>query len=127
MLIELELGKGTTGNEEASGICGCPVGEAVLDSVALKFVGVGGAEDFVAGDFGCNDLDYDVPVGKADYEAVFGCTIFILGLCDETFAGVVVGLAVAAAFIFGLVPAGEIEGDIRFGLALFSETYRRRG
>ena len=79
----------------------------MLDAIALKFVGVGGAEDLVAGEFGGDDLADDVFVGEADYEAVFGGVVLVFGLGDETFAGVVVGLALSAALVFCLVAAVE--------------------
>ena len=77
----------------------------MLDSIALKFVTVGCAEDFVASDLGGNDLADDIFVGEADDEAVLGSVVFVLGLCDETLTGVVVGLTGATTLVFGLIAA----------------------
>lgn len=77
----------------------------MLDTVALELVGVGAAEDLVAGDLGGDDLDDDIAIGKADDEAVFGCVVFVFGLGDETLSGVVVGFTCATTLVFGLVAA----------------------
>ena len=77
----------------------------MLDSVTLKLVTVGCAEDFVASDLGGNDLANDVFVGEADDEAVLGSVVFVLGLSDETLTGIVVGLAGATTLVFGLIAA----------------------
>lgn len=54
---------------------------------------VRGGEDLVTGDLGGDDLRDDVLVGEADDEAVFRGVVFVLGLGDEAFAGVVVCFA----------------------------------
>jgi hypothetical protein len=54
----------------------------MLDTIALELVGVGAAENLVAGDFRRDDLDDNIPVGEADDEAVFGGIVFVLGLSD---------------------------------------------
>lgn len=58
-------------------------------------------------------MNDDITVGKADYQTVFRSRVFVLGLGDEAFAGVVVGLAIAAAFVLGLEAAiwGRISWD----------------
>jgi len=78
----------------------------VLDAVALEFMTIGGHEDLVAGDLGGYDLAYDVAVGEADDEAVFGSIVLVLRLRNKSFAGIVVGFASAAAFVLDLVAAG---------------------
>ena len=77
----------------------------MLDSIALEFVSVGGAEDFVACDFGGDDLANDVFIGETNNEAVLGSVVFVLGLSDETLAGVIVGLSCSATLVLGLVAA----------------------
>ena len=66
---------------------------------------VGCTEHFIASDLGGDDLAYDIFVGKADNEAVFGGIVFILGLRDEALASIVVCLACSTTLIFGLVAA----------------------
>lgn len=77
----------------------------MLDSVPFKLVRVGCAKDLVACDLRGDDLNDDITVRKADYKTIFRSRVFVLGLGDEPFAGVVVGFAIAAAFVFGLEPA----------------------
>ena len=60
------------------------------------------AEDFVAGDFRGDDLGYDIFVGEAYDEAIFGGIVFVLGLSDETLSSVVVGFTSTTTFVFGL-------------------------
>lgn len=77
----------------------------MLDTIALELVSVGAAEDLVAGDFGCDDLNDNIPVSEADDEAVFGGVVFVLGLSNKTLAGVIVGFTCATTLVFGLVAA----------------------
>jgi hypothetical protein len=56
ILIELELLQGAAGEEEAGGVGGSPVGQAVLDAIGLELVGVGSGEDAVTGNLGGDDL-----------------------------------------------------------------------
>jgi hypothetical protein len=81
----------------------------VFDAIAGEFGGVGGGKDDIALELGVDDLAdlkaklgnsskdgegwYHRGVCEADDEAVFGGGIFILCLGDETFAGIVVCLA----------------------------------
>merc|ERR1719328_68421 len=58
--------------------------------------GVGGAHHLVALQVGVGDLTCDVLVGDPDNHAVLGGVILVLVLDDKTFAGIVVGLALAA-------------------------------
>lgn len=44
--VEVEFLQGAPGEEQAGGVGGGPIGEAVLDAVGTEFVRVGGAEDF---------------------------------------------------------------------------------
>ena len=100
---EIQLGENATSDQEPDTISRCPVGETMLDSVALEFVGVSGIENLVACDLGSDDLTDDIFVGEADDEAVFGSIVLVLGLSDETLAGIVVGLSCATTLILGLV------------------------
>ena len=75
----------------------------MLDAVALELMSVGTAENFVAGDFGCDDLDDDISVGKANDESVFGGIVFVLGLGNQTLASVVIGFTCATTLVFGLI------------------------
>ena len=43
-------------------------------------MGVGGAEDDIANEFGGNDLGDDVLVGEPDHETVLGGVVLVLGL-----------------------------------------------
>lgn len=122
MFVEVEFLEGTAGDEEAGGVGGGPVGEAMFDAISAEFVRVGGAEDFAVRDLifdslegeggkGCvlasnlrgHDLADDVAIGKADDETVFGGIVFVLGLSDETLAGVVIGFTLSTTLVFGLV------------------------
>ena len=77
----------------------------MFDSITFEFVSVGGAKDLVACDLGGDDLADDILVCKADDEAVFRSVIFVLGLGDETLAGVVVCLSCSTTLVLGLVAA----------------------
>ena len=77
----------------------------MLDSITLEFVSVGGAEDFVTSDLRRDDLTDDIFVGEADNEAVLGSIVFVLGLGDETLAGIVVGLACSTTLVLCLETA----------------------
>ena len=77
----------------------------MLDSIALKFVGVCRAEDLVARDLRGDDLADNILVCEADNEAIFGSVVFVLCLGDETLAGVVVGLPCSTTLVLGLVAA----------------------
>jgi hypothetical protein len=105
VLVESELLEGAAGDEETGGVGSGPVGQTVLDTVGLELVRVGRDEDLVARDLRGDDLADDVLVGEADDEAVLGRIVLVLGLGDEALAGVVVGLALLAALVLGLVAA----------------------
>ena len=77
----------------------------MLDSIALEFVSVGGAEDLVARDLGGDDLTDNILIGEADNEAILGSVVLVLGLGDETLSGVVVGLPFSTTLVLGLVAA----------------------
>lgn len=104
-LVEAELNKSAAGDKETNAVGGGPVGKTVGDVVGLELVGVGGDEDLVAGDLGGDDLGDDVAVGEADNQAVLGSVVLVLGLGDETLAGVVVGLTRASAGVLHLETA----------------------
>ena len=59
-------------------------------------------EDFVTLDIRGHDLSSDVAIAEADNETVFGCIVLVLGLEYQVLAGLVVGLASAAAFVLSL-------------------------
>jgi len=80
----------------------------MLDAVALQFVGVSGTKHLVAGDLGGDDLTDDITVREADNETVFGSVVFVLGLSDEAFASIVIGLTSTTALVLGLIPAAEV-------------------
>jgi len=84
---------GTAGDQETDRVGGGPVGKTVLNTVSLELVGVGSDEDLVTSDLGGDDLADDVAVGEANDQAVLGGVVLVLGLGDETLAGVVVGLS----------------------------------
>ena len=69
---------------------------------------ISGDEDLITTDFGGDDLADDVFVGEADDETVFGSIVFVLGLGDETFTGVVVSLPLAATLVLGLIAAKSL-------------------
>jgi hypothetical protein len=103
VLIEIKLLECTASEKETSSVGGSPVGEAVVNTVALQFVGVGAGKDLVARDLGVNNLGDDVTVGETNDQAVFGSIVLVLGLGDEALPGVVIGLSLPAALVLGLV------------------------
>lgn len=56
LVCKTNLGQGATGNKKASGICGSPVFETVVDSVLGQFRRVCGCEDNIALELGVDDL-----------------------------------------------------------------------
>ena len=80
----------------------------MLDAITLQFVGVSGAEDFIARDLGGDDLTYDIAVGKSNDEAVLGGIVFVLGLGNETLSCVVIGFSSPTTLVLGLVAAAGL-------------------
>ena len=74
----------------------------MLDTVAFQLVSVGCAEDLVPIQFSGDDLANDVLVGEAYDQTVFRCIVFVFGLGDESFASVVICLALTTALVFSL-------------------------
>jgi hypothetical protein len=107
-LVEAKLDESATGDKKTYAVGGSPVGKTVGNIVGLELVGVGGDEDLVASDLGGDDLGDDVAVGEADHQAVLGRIVLVLGLGDETLAGVVVGLTRASAGVLHLEAAEEM-------------------
>lgn len=107
-LLDAELVESTASDQETDGVGGSPVGKTVLNAVGLELVGVGGAEDLVTSDLGGDDLADDVAVGEADDQAVLRGVVLVLGLGDQTLAGVVIGLARASTAVLDLVAPGEL-------------------
>lgn len=125
-LAEAELGERAAGEKETGSVGGSPVGETVLDAVAGEFVGVGGGEDLVAGDFGGDDLGHNlfegcllagvgsgrirhmargtyVTVCEPHNEPVFRGIVLVLRLGDQPLTGIVVGLSLTSAAVLCLV------------------------
>merc|ERR1719308_454960 len=95
-LVQLVLVQQPPAEQETGAVCGGVVGESDLDSVLGQLGGVGGAHHLVALQVGIGDLTCDVLVGDPDNHAVLGGIILVLVLDNKTFAGIVVGLALAA-------------------------------
>lgn len=112
LLSQTQLGQGAAGKEQTSGVGSGPVGQTLVDTVALQLVGVGRGEDLVTGDLGVDDLGDDVAVGEADDHAVLGSVVLVLGLGDQALAGVVVGLTLTATTVLSLV-ATEAESQYK--------------
>ena len=74
----------------------------MLDAVALQLMPVGCAENFVAGDFGGDDLANNVLIGEANDQAIFGSIVFVLGLGDETLTSVVIGFSCTTTLVLCL-------------------------
>lgn len=108
---EFQLRESATCDQKPNAVGGCPVGEAVLDSIALELVSVGGAEDLVACDLGSDNLADDVFVGEADNETILWGVVFVLSLGDEPLAGVVIGLSCSTTLILGLEAAVLLSVD----------------
>ena len=105
MFIKAKLLQDSTSNQETSRICSGPVGEAMLDTVAFEFMGIGCTEDLVAGNLGSDNLANNIAIGEADHEAVFRSVVFVLSLGDQTLASIVIGFTSTTTLILGLVPA----------------------
>lgn len=97
----------------------------MLDAIALQLVRVGRDKDFVSSDLRGDDLADDVFVGEANDEAVFGSIIFVFGLSDETFPGIVIGLSLATSFVLGLESASKIVSKVK-ERRVDKSTYSRR-
>ena len=54
-----------------------------------------------------DNLADDISLGEADDQTILRCVVLVLGLCDETLAGVEVGLASSATLVLHLVAAGD--------------------
>lgn len=106
-LVKAKLLEDTAGKKQTSGVGGGPVGKTVLNAVGLELVGVGGSENLVARNLGGDDLGDDVAVGEADDQTVLGCVVLVLGLGDQTLAGIVVGLSLTTALVLGLEAAAR--------------------
>lgn len=65
---------------------------------------VGGSQDTVSLQPGVGNLATDVLVGASDNHAVLGRVVFVLGLNDETLAGIVVCLTLATPAELDLEP-----------------------
>ena len=119
-VVELELLEETASEKETGGVGSGPVGQTVLDSVALQFVGVSGGNNLVTGDFGVDNLGDDVAVGEADLQmletiscmsselstydkTVLASRVLVLGLGDQALTGIVVGLSLTTTAVLGLV------------------------
>jgi len=102
LLIKTELGKSTTSNKETSSVGGSPVGQTTLDTIAGKLVGVGGSKNVITLELGIDDLADDVLVGETDNESVLGRVVLVLGLNNQTLAGVVVGLTLSSSSVLDL-------------------------
>jgi hypothetical protein len=107
LVIHIKLIQRTACDEETCGVGSSPVGKAIIDSVALEFMGIGRAEDFVASKLRSDNLANDVSIGESNDKTVFGRVVFVLGLSNEALAGVVVGLACSSALVLGLEAAVE--------------------
>ena len=77
----------------------------MLDAISLQFVCICGGKDLIPSNFGRDDLADDIFVCETDNEAVFRGIVLVFGLCDEAFAGVVVGFALTTTLVFRLKPA----------------------
>lgn len=113
---KFQLGESATSDQKPDTVGGGPIGKTMLDSVALELVSVGRAEYLVPSDLGGDDLADNVFIGEANNEAILGSVIFVLGLSNETLAGVVVSFSFTTTLVLGLVAA----------VLLLVANYRRR-
>merc|ERR1719348_2295444 len=94
-LVQLVLVQQPPAEQETGAVCGGVVGESDLDSVLGQLRGIGSAHHLITLKVGIGDLTCNVLVGNPDNHAVLGGVILVLVLDDKTFAGIVVGLALA--------------------------------
>jgi hypothetical protein len=101
-LVDAEGGKDTSGDQETCAVDGSIVGEANRDPIVGKLVCIGSSNDKVTLDAGTDDLTDDVRVCDANDETVLWCVVLVLVLDDQTFAGIVVGLALTTTTVLNL-------------------------
>lgn len=106
-----EVGKESSGDEEAGSVSGGVVGKTSLNTVFLELKGVSGAEDSITLDGGVDDLDDDSLVSAADAESVLFRLVLVLVLLDQSAASLVVGLSFSSSPVLDLVSA-EVSGGL---------------
>ena len=94
----------SSGEKKTSAVSCGVVGQSNLNAVAGQLVTVGGSQDTVSLQPGVGNLATDVLVGASDDHAVLGRVVFVLGLNDETLAGIVVGLTLTTPAELDLEP-----------------------
>lgn len=113
-LVELshaEVGKESSGDEEAGSVSGRVVGKTSLNAVLLKLGGISGAEDSITLDGGVDDLDDDSLVGASYAKSVLLGLVLVLVLLDQSAASLVVGLSFSSPPVLDLVSA-EVSGGL---------------
>jgi hypothetical protein len=101
----------SSGKKESCAVSCSVVGQTNFDSILGELVAVGGSNDAVSLQPGVGDLATDVLVGDAHDHSVLRRVVLVLGLNNQTLAGVVVGLALATPAELDLEP-------LEVGLAL---------
>ena len=84
---------------------GSPVRQTMVDTVTRELLRGRGAENEVALEARVDDLHNHLLVGEADNQAVLGCVVLVLGLGDQTLAGIVISLSLTTALVLGLEAA----------------------
>ena len=94
-----------TSGKEKSGAVSCGVvGKTNLDAILGQLVAVGSSQHTVSLQPGVGNLAADILVGNSDDHAVLGGVVLVLGLNDETLAGIVVGLTLTTPAELDLEP-----------------------
>ena len=88
-----------------------PVGQAVVDAVSRELLRGRSRENEVTLQTRVDDLHDDLLVGEADDKSVLGSIVLVLGLGDQSLAGIVIGLSGPSALVLGLEAAERGEGE----------------
>ena len=73
------------------------------NAISFQLVRIGATEYSVSIQFGCDNLTYDIAIGKTNDKSILWCIVFVLCLSDEAFASIVVGFTFSPSLIFDLI------------------------
>ena len=92
-----------SGQEETGAISSSVIGQSNFDAVVGQFMAVSGSHNPITLKAGIGNLTSDVFVGTSHNHTILGRIVLVLVLNDETFTGIVVGLALTSPPEFHLV------------------------
>ena len=92
-LRHAQLRQQTSRAQQTRAVGGSVVGQTQLHAVAGQLRGSGRAQHTVTNDLRRHDLGDHLVVGDAHHQSVLGGVVLVLGLDDQSLAGIVIGLA----------------------------------